>query len=590
MAEIQVVRFTARPTLDAALVRHVEGHSRPDTARPVEAEALGEIVDLGGDKHSAFAALAEARPTGRGGRPYEAVEVVMAGPPPYGDDGSWPFDRELAWARASCDWLLSVIGPRAAVVASSLHRDETSPHLHVLFVPIDSAGKLRWTGVQLEAMERLGVPRSRRKKTPPYRVFQDDYHARVGVRFGLGRGEVGSVAKHEDIDRAKAAERRVVVARFREEGALSRALMHDEVASLAREREESALGRALEVEAAADAADSRLSESVARRDEVQRDLYDLTSQMVLESESTDLVESELAEAKVARDAARTDAARAERAAEEARAEAKAHAEAAAGAEARAREHERQEHELAARLSASQEAARLAEERVAEREAEAERLRKEGSRQREEIEAGRRGALGRAGERGRELLRVVEASRGEASSQRERAERERRRAASAEAGLAEAAAEKGRLASEVNRFRLDAELAVSRADYWQKRSKKLKNKQWRAYKRGVERGFQRCAVLMFGAMWRWVARAIAEKTFYGQSHYVPPRDVHLRRQSLRETRLLLSTSVDWWRGEVLQRPKPEKGRRQSRWWREVWLPAPPPGQDRGPGPREGGRSR
>ena len=37
-------------------------------------------------------------------------------------------------------------------------------------------------------------------------MLQDDLHARVSARFGLGRGVVGSEARHEAIDRAKGLE------------------------------------------------------------------------------------------------------------------------------------------------------------------------------------------------------------------------------------------------------------------------------------------------------------------------------------------------------------------------------------------------
>ena len=39
-------------------------------------------------------------------------------------------------------------------------------------------------------------------------MLQDDFHAQVSARFGLGRGVVGSEARHEPIDRVKALEAR----------------------------------------------------------------------------------------------------------------------------------------------------------------------------------------------------------------------------------------------------------------------------------------------------------------------------------------------------------------------------------------------
>ena len=102
------------------------------------------------------------------------------------------------------------VGDRGGAV---LHRDETTAH--VLAVPIDEQGKLRWKGVKNEALDRLGIPRKGRRISAIYRHLQDDYHAQVAEPFGLARGEVGSKATHCDINRALAVERRVGLAEAR---------------------------------------------------------------------------------------------------------------------------------------------------------------------------------------------------------------------------------------------------------------------------------------------------------------------------------------------------------------------------------------
>lgn len=51
------------------------------------------------------------------------------------------------------------------------------------------------------------MPRSSGKKRgAPYVALQDDLHARVSSRYGLGRGEKGSKKKHQAIYGVKAAE------------------------------------------------------------------------------------------------------------------------------------------------------------------------------------------------------------------------------------------------------------------------------------------------------------------------------------------------------------------------------------------------
>ena len=202
MAGVQVLRIESRPTLDVGLVRHIVGESRPETARDVDQR----VVDLGGvGLEAGRAAILAAAPKGRGRRPNHAVEFLLAGAPPYGPD-EWSEEREREFAQACYDWAREVLGPRSVIVSAAWHRDETSPHVHVLAIPIDSAGKLRWKGVRDEAANRLGSPRSARGGQ--YRVLQDDFHAAVASRYDLGRGEIGSQATHHEIDRARAAERR----------------------------------------------------------------------------------------------------------------------------------------------------------------------------------------------------------------------------------------------------------------------------------------------------------------------------------------------------------------------------------------------
>ena len=131
--------------------------TRPPTARPVdpglisvhpEQPALGAIVELGGEGAAAARELIErTRPTGRGRKPGEAIEILMAGPPSYGSPGQWSEVRELEWARESYAWLRRIVGPDSLVVTAALHRDEKSPHVQAVIVPVHK-GRLGWTGVK----------------------------------------------------------------------------------------------------------------------------------------------------------------------------------------------------------------------------------------------------------------------------------------------------------------------------------------------------------------------------------------------------------------------------------------------------------
>ena len=219
--QYQILRIETYKRLDERLVSHVKGVTRPPTARPVDPDIalvhpeqppLGAIVELGGEGAGAARELIErTRPTGRGRKPGEAIEILMAGPPSYGSADQWSDVRELEWARESVAWAQRIIGPDSLIVTAALHRDEKSPHVQMLVVPVHE-GRLGWTAVKNVAAARIapGLPHPPRTK---YAGFQDDYQAHVGRRFGLARGEVGSQATHAQIHRAEAARAELAKAR-----------------------------------------------------------------------------------------------------------------------------------------------------------------------------------------------------------------------------------------------------------------------------------------------------------------------------------------------------------------------------------------
>ena len=208
----QVLRFKARPELAGGLVSHIEGHSRPETARGNVADPV-VVLERDRDRVRARAqavlnakrAARKARRV-RGPKPCPAVEFVLAGPPAYGSPGEWDRDRERAWAGDAVEWVRDLLGPQSVIAVASLHRDETSPHVHVLAVPVAPDGELGWTN-HLKAIgeSRCGIPRAKQKRGRVHSALQDDFHLRVSSRYGLARGEKGSKATHKQIDRMKAA-------------------------------------------------------------------------------------------------------------------------------------------------------------------------------------------------------------------------------------------------------------------------------------------------------------------------------------------------------------------------------------------------
>ena len=82
--------------------------------------------------------------------------------------------------------------------------------MHVLAVPRPEGanGRVGWCATRDAAVARIRAGGGAVRAGSKYRVLQDDLHARVSRHFGLGRGVVGSEARHEAIDRVKALEAR----------------------------------------------------------------------------------------------------------------------------------------------------------------------------------------------------------------------------------------------------------------------------------------------------------------------------------------------------------------------------------------------
>lgn len=108
------------------------------------------------------------------------VEIVVAASPEFTTAGG---DIEGYLAKAS-DWLIDKFG-RENVASITVHRDETTPHLHALVVPITRDGRL-------SAKDTLG---GREKLS----ALQTEFHEQVGAGFGLLRGAQGSKASHQKL-------------------------------------------------------------------------------------------------------------------------------------------------------------------------------------------------------------------------------------------------------------------------------------------------------------------------------------------------------------------------------------------------------
>ena len=201
MASIQVLRIESRNGLDSALLAHVNGRARPETATEVENPVVVFERDVKGAREAIKQVSALKR---RGRRPKPMMELMVAGPPPFESPDRWSEDRNEAWVSDSLEWLHRKF-PGATIAVAAHHRDETSPHMHVLFAPTTTWGELHWGKALGEA---TGIPyeRNRLVASRQMAALQESYFDEVCRQHGLGRGEPKSKKRHEVIDRLKAVE------------------------------------------------------------------------------------------------------------------------------------------------------------------------------------------------------------------------------------------------------------------------------------------------------------------------------------------------------------------------------------------------
>lgn len=112
-----------------------------------------------------------------------AIEVLMTASPEFFEGREeWQI---RVWAERSTEWAQKHFG-KDNVLSAVLHRDETTPHLHIVAFPETPDHKLsakHW----LDGVEKM-------------QAMQDDYAEAVKID-GLERGVKGSKAKHTDIKR-----------------------------------------------------------------------------------------------------------------------------------------------------------------------------------------------------------------------------------------------------------------------------------------------------------------------------------------------------------------------------------------------------
>lgn len=126
-----------------------------------------------------------------------AVEILLTASAEYFRPGrahaagEWDREPTERWLSASLAYLRRQHGDN--LVSASAHFDETTVHIHGLFVPVDDTPRRRGAAVRLNAARWFDGPAK-------LRALQDDY-AEAMAPLGLERGLSGSKAKHRDIAR-----------------------------------------------------------------------------------------------------------------------------------------------------------------------------------------------------------------------------------------------------------------------------------------------------------------------------------------------------------------------------------------------------
>lgn len=188
MAQYAIMRLRKIKTLSGVdgLGKHMERERETPNADE-ERTPLNERLTGTGDWTADVQARLAVAPVVRKNA-VVTIEVLLGASPEWWKTGT-PAEQDRrrdAWRDLSMAWLHETFG-EANVVASVMHRDESSPHISALVVPIDGRGRLNARGF-------IGGPRTRMVD------LQTSYAQKVAV-LGLERGITGSVATHQEVQR-----------------------------------------------------------------------------------------------------------------------------------------------------------------------------------------------------------------------------------------------------------------------------------------------------------------------------------------------------------------------------------------------------
>jgi hypothetical protein len=128
-----------------------------------------------------------------------AGEIVVGGSPAWFEGASR--EEQDAYFRDALEWVKERHGEEN-ILTAYVHRDEATPHMHVMFTPIRERETDEGETKKSLSFKSYYGGRSNMSKV------QDDFHRNVAERHGFDRGEVGSRAKHTTTRQYQGALRR----------------------------------------------------------------------------------------------------------------------------------------------------------------------------------------------------------------------------------------------------------------------------------------------------------------------------------------------------------------------------------------------
>lgn len=155
-----------------------DSHIDPDkTSQNIVMKGAGRAADVSAQAVS----MMEQANVKRRKNEVLGLEIIFSLPPSSGIAEQNFFTDAVAWAEVFFE---------IPILSAVIHNDEVAPHCHIIMLPLFD-GRMIGSGL-MGNQQRL-------------KAIQADFHAKVGQRYGLKRGE--PVARHSIAARAKAAEK-----------------------------------------------------------------------------------------------------------------------------------------------------------------------------------------------------------------------------------------------------------------------------------------------------------------------------------------------------------------------------------------------